>query len=64
MKSLYDIAFISYDLSKEFKSKEFEYITPYDMREHIMKKREDGQCARNEFELFFELNKTILRGLK
>lgn len=64
MKSLYDIAFISYDLSKEFKSKEFEYITPYDMREHIMKKREAGQCARNEFELFFELNKTILRGLK
>lgn len=61
MKSLYDIAFISYDLSKEFTSKESEYITPYDMREYVMEKQEAGKCARKEFELFFELNKKILR---
>lgn len=45
MKSLYDIAFISYDLSKEFTSKEFEYITPYDMREHIMKTGRWTMCS-------------------
>lgn len=64
MKSIYDVAFISYDLSKEFDSKESEYITPYDMREHIMKKQEVGKCARKEFELFFDLNEKILRTLR
>ena len=64
MKSWNDIAFITRYMSKLFSDKGTEYITPYDMREHITKKFGEEKCTQNEYDLFFDLNEKILRTLR
>ncbi len=61
MKSWNEIGFAPYDFVESLGGEEYEYITPGEMEQYIRKKEEDGKSSNNEKDLFYALNKGLLR---
>ena len=61
MKSWNEIGFAPYDFVESLGGEEYEYITPGEMEQYIRKKEEDGKSSNDEKDLFYALNKGLLR---